>query len=316
MSTPSGILAWGQAGSYDAVDDRAVIAALAGRAAGLVVPPTLTPGAGLAVNIGRWSAIVDAGDGTKGVIGSRDAAPIAIPAGGASVRTDVIWADIDPDAGTWTLDLYTPAQAAGRAGVSLGTVTVPPGANSSAAMDLRPGSVRLSGAQPATFPNTVLTQAAWTTLASFTIPANDAVPGAIYELELWGNGQQASTIRQTLGLRGQLGGQIQAGLTYGTTAYSAVSVFFRMVARLRVICMTAGPAGTFRSSIESISSEFETNLSPTNNNMAAGFSCESVGFTTLDTTQDQVLNLQGQWGAVAGNPTFTVRVVVPKRING
>jgi hypothetical protein len=141
MTTPSGLLAWGQAGHYDAVDDRIVITALAGGSAGLVVPPTLTAQAGLTVRMGPWVAIVDCGDLTRGVIGTRDQQNIDVPAGGGATRTDIIWADIDPDGGLYSVALYPQSATVGRPGVALGSIVVPAGANTAAAMDLRPGAV-------------------------------------------------------------------------------------------------------------------------------------------------------------------------------
>lgn len=140
---PGGPLMWGQAGEYDAIDDRLAVTALAAGRVGLVRPPALTPGAGLTVNIGYWHGIADCEDGTLAVAGSRDTQTIDVPAGGATPRTDVLFADVDPDAGTWSADLYTEAEAATRAGLRLGTITVPAGANSAAQMDLRPATVGL-----------------------------------------------------------------------------------------------------------------------------------------------------------------------------
>lgn len=146
MTTPSGLLKWGQAGSFNAVDDREVIRALAtgnpglANGNGVVVPPTLTPGAGLVVNVVQpWLAVVACNDGTSAVIGARQAhtvTPAAGPATGS--RTDIIWADINPDAATWTLALITAAQSVGRFGVAIGTITAPAGANLASQMTLVP----------------------------------------------------------------------------------------------------------------------------------------------------------------------------------
>lgn len=141
---PTGPLLWGQAGVFDAIDDRMLVTALAAGTLGLVRQPVLTPGAGLTVNIGRWHGIADCGDGTSAVIGTRDTQSVDVPAGGGASRVDVIFADLDVDAGTWTADLYTEAEAATRAGLVLGRVTVPAGANSAAQFDLRPAVVALA----------------------------------------------------------------------------------------------------------------------------------------------------------------------------
>jgi len=145
MTTPSGILAWGQAGQYNGIDDRLVIRSLSAQGPaplfGLTLAPTAVAGSGLAINVGPWHAIVDCGDGTSAVIGSRSATSINETAGGASVRTDYLWADINPDGATWTMNVITQAAASGRTGVQLATITVPASAATSAAMTIVPSAV-------------------------------------------------------------------------------------------------------------------------------------------------------------------------------
>jgi hypothetical protein len=140
MTTPSGRLAWGQAGNYDAADDRAVIAAVSGLRTGLVTPLTARPGAGLFVIIdGGWLGIADCGDGTSGVVGDRgDLAVEANPGPATGERLDVIWCDVEPDEGTWELNVITAAEAAGRPGIPLVYLTVPAGAALAAQMDITP----------------------------------------------------------------------------------------------------------------------------------------------------------------------------------
>lgn len=146
MTTPTGLLTWGQAGNYNAVNDRLVIRGLAGPSFfGLVQAPTLAAGSGLAVNIGPWIAIVDCGDGTSAVIGSTANASINETAGGASQRTDVLWADINVDATSqWSLS-WLPSPVSGRTGVALGTAVVPASAATAAAMTFTPGAASQPG---------------------------------------------------------------------------------------------------------------------------------------------------------------------------
>jgi len=138
----TGVLDWGQAGNYNAVNDRLVIRALAGpQFFGLVLAPTMAAGSGLAVNIGPWMAIVDAGDGTSAVVGNPSAGSINQTAGGASSRTDVLWADINVDATSqWSLS-WLPSPVTGRTGVALGTATVPASAATAAAMTFAPAGI-------------------------------------------------------------------------------------------------------------------------------------------------------------------------------
>ena len=151
MTTPTGLLSWGQAGNYNAVNDRLVIRGLAGPSFfGLVQAPTLAAGAGLAVNVGPWIAIVDCGDGTSAVVGSTANASINETAGGASQRTDVLWADINVDGTSqWSLTIL-PSPVSGRTGVALGTIVVPASAANAAAMTFTPGGASQPGPVGAT----------------------------------------------------------------------------------------------------------------------------------------------------------------------
>jgi hypothetical protein len=139
VAMPEGLLRWGQAGSYDAIDDRGVITALAGGRLGLVQSPTMAAGTGLVVNLGPWLALVAAGDGTTAVIGDRDSRAIPVGAGTSAARTETLWCDINPEAATWgPLQLLT--STVGRAGLALGTITTPANANAASALTLTPAT--------------------------------------------------------------------------------------------------------------------------------------------------------------------------------
>src|SRR5215471_696367 len=138
MTTPSGLLMYGQAQTYNAIDDRNVISGLASGRIGIQQAPVLSAGTGLVINIGPWRAIVDCGDGTSAVVGSLATTTITTTAAGTGGRTDILWCDINVNAGTWQLALITAAQAVGRTGIQLGTITAPANANTSAAMTFAP----------------------------------------------------------------------------------------------------------------------------------------------------------------------------------
>jgi hypothetical protein len=143
VTTPSGLLAWGQAGQYDANDDRAVITALANQRNGVVSQCAMGAGTGLMIHIyAGWLAVADCGDSTIGVIGSRVPLDVPVPAGPPTgTQTWYIWADVNPDAATFTISAIAPADADGRSGVQLGTVTAHAGDNSASQMSI-------SSAQP------------------------------------------------------------------------------------------------------------------------------------------------------------------------
>jgi hypothetical protein len=118
---------WGQAGAYDGIDDRSVIAAVTGNRTGVPWPVTVTAGAGLAMTVkGGWLGVVSCGDGTSAVVGSttdQSVTGLAGPATGS--RVDYIWCDVQPDTATWTLTVINASAAAGRTGMPLATLTVP-----------------------------------------------------------------------------------------------------------------------------------------------------------------------------------------------
>ena len=106
---PTGPLAWGQAGIYDAIDDRLVIAAVTRYRTGLTWPIEAAAGSGLNVIVrGGWVGVADCGDRTSAVVGSRvDTTITAIPGPATGSREDLIWVDTQPDAGTWVMRVIT-----------------------------------------------------------------------------------------------------------------------------------------------------------------------------------------------------------------
>jgi hypothetical protein len=137
MTTPGGLLRWGQSGRYAARDDRQVITALAARRVGIVTPVRLSPALGLGINIDPgWLALAQCGDGTVAVITSDVDVEVQAAQGGAENREDEIWAVItDPDTATYRLAVLP---AGDYVGVRLALVRVPAGAIISAQMQLIP----------------------------------------------------------------------------------------------------------------------------------------------------------------------------------
>jgi hypothetical protein len=135
MSTPSGLLRWGQAGRYSAFDDRVVITALAGGRTGVIRPARLAAAAGLKITVaGGWVAVGDCHDGTVAVLAGTVAVEADAAPGGDQARTDELIAEIvDPETARWALSVQPPGT---RLGVVLGWVDVPAGAASAAEMTL------------------------------------------------------------------------------------------------------------------------------------------------------------------------------------
>lgn len=192
MTAPTGLLAWGQAGEYNGIDDRRVIAALCRRASGIVTPTVFSAGSGLAVTIGAgWLAVVDCGDGTNAVIGTSDTLTVTPAAGGGSARTDNVWVDIDADTAEWEINLR--ANVTGRLGVSLGTITVPAGASTSGAMSFNPADRSAAFAPWQDAPRGLVAMASvtdetqrtgqsWSEANNILSPSVNAVSGRVYRV--------------------------------------------------------------------------------------------------------------------------------------
>jgi hypothetical protein len=141
VTTPSGLLRWGQAGRYTAWDDRQVITALAGGRTGIIHPVSMAPAAGLALTVDAgWLAVADAGDGTVAVLTSPVAIQVRVAPGGAAAREDELVAQIiDAEAAQWAIAVLPPGwSAGGQGGIVLGWVHVPPDATSASDMNFEP----------------------------------------------------------------------------------------------------------------------------------------------------------------------------------
>jgi hypothetical protein len=135
----TGALIWGQAGIYDAIDDRLAIAAVTRYRTGLAWPAEPRAGTGLNVIVaGGWVGVTDCGDRTSAVVGSRtDMTVTAAPGPGTGTREDLIWVDPQPDAGTWTMRVIPEAASGTLPGLMIGRITVPANATLASQMDIR-----------------------------------------------------------------------------------------------------------------------------------------------------------------------------------
>lgn len=201
---PYGLLMWGQAGVYNAVDDRMVIAALADSAVGVVRPTRLTAGPGLQVSVrAGWLAVASADDGTNAVVGSRQTHTLTVPAGGSSTVVYHVWIDTDPDNGRWHMNLVPQGTTVGRAGVSIGRITVPAGANLASQMtfsSLVPTLGRHADAVEITNSTTSLNRMT----PHYPIAPYQVKPARLFRVNAWGRGWMGPTVHH-LRFRGSLG---------------------------------------------------------------------------------------------------------------
>jgi len=140
MTTPSGKLVWAQAETYDAVDDRTLIRALARDRVGTLAAVDAVAGPGLQVILrGGWVAVASCDDATSAVVGSReDQVVMANPGPASDSREDWLWCETHPDEGTWELKILPAAQAALLPGIQIAVITVPAGANLASQMTIVP----------------------------------------------------------------------------------------------------------------------------------------------------------------------------------
>lgn len=192
MTTPTGKLTWGQAGVYDAIDDRAVIAAVTGNRTGLVGPAAVTAGSGLNLTVaGGWLGVAPCGDSTSAVVGSRTDQTVAgLPGPASGSRVDYVWCDVQPDSGTWSLSVINATAAAGRSGIPLATLTVPANATLASQFTIAPGGATLErtlvGYAQLTESNT-RTANSWTTAVDLVAASVLAVPGRWYRVRFVAN---------------------------------------------------------------------------------------------------------------------------------
>jgi len=166
----------------------------------------------------------------------------------------------------------------------------------------------LVGSQNATFPGNSVVAAMLQNLGSFTIPANDAEAGAVYQLEIEANFTQAAGTATTIRFTSNFAGTTDGDQTLGA-AFCAAGGTGRFYGRVRAYCVTTGVSGTWKTSLLAITTP---TAGPAGSYVAEDNSSGSV--ITADTTASQVLALKVAWGTTTGSPGITNRVTIAGRI--
>ena len=166
----------------------------------------------------------------------------------------------------------------------------------------------LVGSQNATFPGNSVVAATLQNLGSFTIPANDAEAGAVYQLEIEANFTQAAGTATTIRFTSNFAGTTDGDQTLGA-AFCAAGGTGRFYGRVRAYCVTTGVSGTWKTSLLAITTP---TAGPAGSYVAEDNSSGSV--ITADTTASQVLALKVAWGTTTGSPGITNRVTIAGRI--
>jgi hypothetical protein len=157
---------------------------------------------------------------------------------------------------------------------------------------------------------TVANTASETVIALMTIPAADAVAGAVYRIKAWGVASVTGT--PTLTLRSRLGGV--AGTALGSsgarTASSGVSNRAWQVT-VDLTCLTTGASGTWFAS--QITFEAVT-LAASPPFASPGLILDGTSAVTVDTTVSEDLVVTATWGTASASNTLTCRGYTAERV--
>lgn len=161
--------------------------------------------------------------------------------------------------------------------------------------------------QLSTTTTTVANTITETVVATMTIPANDAIVGAIYRIEAWGISGVTGT--PTFTFQGRLGGVAGAsmGSTGAITAGAGTGRSWR--AQFDLICATTGGSGTWRPNLALFQ-----NQTAGAGNIGPWHQVNQVAAVTRDTTISNAMVITWQWGTANAANTATCQGVIAQRI--
>jgi hypothetical protein len=161
----------------------------------------------------------------------------------------------------------------------------------------------------ATTTATAANTSAATTIASVTVPANDAVAGSVYKLTV--RGTISTTGTPTLALDVQLGGTavFPAALRAAAATGSALATI-PFEAEILLGCTTTGSSGTWWTKATLLD---RITAGGTGTPAAANALSTGAG-TTKDTTSAQALTLVATWGTASSSNTITATAAAIERI--
>lgn len=156
---------------------------------------------------------------------------------------------------------------------------------------------------------TVASSTTETIIATYSIPANDMVAGAVYKITAWGTAGVTGT--PTLTYRARMGGV--AGTTLGTCAVTAAGTVANKVWRMEiyVVCLTTGGSGTAFGNLSLFSGLNATTANPATNPTHI---MDGGSAITVNTTTSQDLVITSQWSASSASNTITSRGFAAERI--
>ncbi|HJT92391.1 MAG TPA: hypothetical protein VJ777_10660, partial [Mycobacterium sp.] len=150
---------------------------------------------------------------------------------------------------------------------------------------------------------TVANTAAETVIAVMTIPAADAVAGAVYRIKAWGTASVTGT--PTLTLRSRLGGVAGAALgsSGARTASSGVTNRSWQIT-CDLTCLTTGASGTWFASQMTCEAVTVAAAAPF---ASPGLILDGTSAVTVDTTVSEDFVLTATWGTASASNTLTCR---------
>lgn len=156
--------------------------------------------------------------------------------------------------------------------------------------------------------STINTSTAEAVLCAFTIPAGDAVAGAVYRITAFG--VAGCTATPTLTVRNRLGGL--GGTTNATIAITGSSGVTNKVWKIEfyLTCLTTGASGTWGGNLT-----VEEGLSVVGSNPSTCVTrMDGSGTAVYDTTAAKDMAITVQWSASSASNTITCRGFAAERI--
>lgn len=158
-------------------------------------------------------------------------------------------------------------------------------------------------------PVTVANTTTETTVATLTIPANDATTGAVYRIKALGLGSVTGT--PTMTYRARLGGSGGTQLaSSGAVTSSSGITSHTWEADLYFVCLSTGASGTSRGILcvrEALSVAGSAPFTVINRQ-------DGTSSVTFDTTASKDLVITVQWSAASSSNTITAHIVSCERV--
>lgn len=164
------------------------------------------------------------------------------------------------------------------------------------------GAYGLSPVSPVTVANTTTE----TTIGSVTIPANDAVIGAVYRLSAWGHASTTGT--PTLRFRAFLAANQLAATQAFTTGTTVTNKAWSC--EVLLVCLGTGGTGSWFGNLTCIESVSVAGAAPT----TAAARNDGGATVSNATTSSNTFDLKATWGTASSSNTLTCRGFVVTRI--